>query len=67
MLWSVAHRGCEDAVTRPDHILVVDDDLEIRSLLRDYLERHGYRVTPVPDGTAMWMKTFSGSPTTSMV
>jgi len=41
-------------VPRPDHILVVDDDLEIRSLLRDYLERHGYRVTPVADGDAMW-------------
>lgn len=41
-------------MTRPDHILVVDDDLEIRSLLRDYLEKHGYRVTPVADGGAMW-------------
>ena len=54
MLWSVIHQAYEYTVSRPDHILVVDDDLEIRSLLRTYLERHGYRVTPVPDGTAMW-------------
>ena len=36
-----------------DHILVVDDDAEIRRLLRDYLEKHGLRVTAVPDGRAM--------------
>ena len=53
-MFGAAHWGYQDAVTRPDHILVVDDDLEIRSLLRDYLARHGYRVTPVPDGSAMW-------------
>ena len=37
-----------------DHVLVVDDDVEIRSLLRDYLEKNGYRVTAVADGKAMW-------------
>lgn len=37
-----------------DHVLVVDDDAEIRSLLRDYLEKNGYRVTAVADGRAMW-------------
>ncbi len=36
-----------------DHILVVDDDLEIRTLLRDYLQKNGYRVTAVGDGKAM--------------
>lgn len=36
-----------------DHILVVDDDSEIRALLQDYLARHGYRVTAVADGPAM--------------
>jgi two-component system OmpR family response regulator len=36
------------------HILVVDDDSEIRSLLADYLERNGFRATTVPDGRAMW-------------
>jgi len=37
-----------------DHVLVVDDDLDIRSLLRDYLEKNGYRVTAVGDGKCMW-------------
>lgn len=37
----------------PDHILVVDDDTEIRSLLQEYLSRHGYRVTAAADGRAM--------------
>jgi len=32
------------------HILVVDDDREIRSLLRDYLEKNGFRATAVGDG-----------------
>jgi two-component system OmpR family response regulator len=36
-----------------DHILIVDDDLEIRTLLRDYLHKHGYRATAVADGRAM--------------
>lgn len=35
------------------HILVVDDDPEIRGLLREYLEQHGFRATAVPDGHAM--------------
>lgn len=37
----------------PDHILVVDDDTEIRALLEEYLARQGYRVTAVADGPAM--------------
>lgn len=35
------------------HILVVDDDPGIRGLLREYLERHGYRVTVANDGPQM--------------
>jgi two-component system OmpR family response regulator len=35
------------------HILIVDDDREIRSLLRDYLEKNGYKVTAVADGKGM--------------
>lgn len=35
------------------HILVVDDDVEIRSLLADYLRQNGYRTTTVADGVAM--------------
>ncbi|MGL5633254.1 MAG: response regulator [Azovibrio sp.] len=38
----------------PDHILVVDDDAEIRSLLGDYLRKNGMRVSVAPDGRAMW-------------
>jgi two-component system OmpR family response regulator len=37
----------------PDHILVVDDDAQIRSLLSEYFEKNGYRVSAVGDGRAM--------------
>jgi len=36
-----------------DHILVVDDDAEIRQLLGDYLRKNGYEATTVADGKAM--------------
>lgn len=36
-----------------DHLLIVDDDREIRSLLQDYLGRNGYRVSAVADGRAL--------------
>ena len=36
-----------------DHILVVDDDSETRSLLQQYLQRQGYRVTSAADGKAL--------------
>jgi two-component system OmpR family response regulator len=32
---------------QPDHILIVDDDREIRELLGSYLEKNGLRVTKV--------------------
>lgn len=35
------------------HILIVDDDRDIRTLLGDYLQKNGYRVTVVADGKAM--------------
>jgi two-component system OmpR family response regulator len=35
------------------HILVVDDDREIRRLLGEYLEKNGYRATTVADGKSM--------------
>jgi two-component system, OmpR family, response regulator len=35
------------------HILVVDDDPDIRLLLADYLRKNGFRATTVPDGASM--------------
>lgn len=37
-----------------DHLLVVDDDREIRELLTRYLTRNGFRATAVADGRAMY-------------
>jgi len=39
---------------RPELVLIVDDDREIRDLLVDYLQRNGYRAAAVPDGAHMW-------------
>lgn len=36
------------------HILVVDDDREIRDLLAKFLTKHGYRVTTARDGDEMF-------------
>src|SRR3970040_1617322 len=41
------------AMAMQDHILVVDDDAETRSLLREYLQKQGYRVTTAADGKAL--------------
>ena len=38
----------------PDHILVVDDDAEIRALLGEYLGKNGFKTTVVADGKSMW-------------
>ena len=46
---------------RSDHILIVDDDAEIRSLLTRYLEKNGLRATSVGDGKAMWLALERGS------
>jgi two-component system OmpR family response regulator len=35
------------------HILIVDDDRDIRTLLGDYLQKNGYRATAVADGKGM--------------
>jgi len=37
-----------------DHILVVDDDTEIRELLKIYLEKHQLRTSTAIDGKQMW-------------
>ena len=44
----------------PDHILIVDDDAEIRSLLSKYLVKNSLRVTAVADGRAMWQALEAG-------
>jgi two-component system, OmpR family, response regulator len=46
---------------RADHILVVDDDAEIRNLLGKYLQKNGLRATAVADGRAMWQALDKGS------
>ncbi|MFG6666115.1 response regulator [Halomonas sp. HNIBRBA4712] len=38
---------------RSDHILVVDDDPDIRQLLATYLKKNGYQVTLAEDGQTM--------------
>lgn len=43
-----------DTPDRPEHLLVVDDDRDIRQLLADYLERQGYRVSSAANGGEMW-------------
>ena len=35
------------------HILIVDDDRDIRTLLGDYLQKNGFRITVVADGKGM--------------
>lgn len=40
-------------MTDRPHILVVDDDSEIRTLLSEYLEAQGFRATAVPDAKGM--------------
>jgi two-component system OmpR family response regulator len=37
-------------MTKQDHILIVDDDAEIRGLIREYLQKHGYRVATAANG-----------------
>lgn len=39
--------------TEQNHLLVVDDDPELRDLLRRYLEEHGFQVGCVADGAAL--------------
>jgi DNA-binding response OmpR family regulator len=43
-------------------ILVVDDDDDIRGLLRTLLERAGHQVTEAPDGRAGLRELYAGSP-----
>jgi len=38
-----------------NHLLVVDDDPEIRSLLKSYLQKNGYKVSTAAEGREMWL------------
>ena len=51
---SVDSSGCNTRHGPPDHILIVDDDAEIRSLLASICEKNGLRATAVADGRGMW-------------
>ena len=42
------------SMSRTDNILIVNDDPGIRSLLREYLLKHGYRVSTAADGGELW-------------
>ena len=42
-------------------VLVVDDDAELRSLLKSYLGEQGFSVTAVPDGAAMRRELDAGT------
>jgi two-component system OmpR family response regulator len=44
----------------PDHILIVDDDAEIRRLLVSYLVKNGLRATAVGDGRGFWTALGAG-------
>ena len=46
----------------PEHLLLVDDDAEIRQLLRQYLQENGYRVTAAGDGKQMRAALAAGDP-----
>lgn len=45
-----------------DHILVVDDDLDIRDLLSEYLGKQGFRVTTAAEGRSMRVVLGRGVP-----
>lgn len=47
-------------MSKSPHILVVDDDREIRSLVAQLLRKHGFRVTDAGDGREMMQAMESG-------
>ena len=40
-------------VAAPTHVIVVDDDVKLRTLAADYLQQHGFRVSMAENGTAL--------------
>jgi two-component system OmpR family response regulator len=49
-------------MSNPVHVIVVDDDAEIRAVLSGILEREGYRVTTCADGEAFWAAIATDQP-----
>jgi two-component system OmpR family response regulator len=49
-------------MTPQEHVLIVDDDAEIRNLLREYLQENGYRVTAAADGKGLWTALKTAQP-----
>src|SRR5277367_5425060 len=47
-------RGYDRTMNAIPHILVVDDDKDILSLLTTFFRKHAYPVTVAPDGAAMF-------------
>ncbi len=47
-------------MNNPSHILLVDDDVELAGLLRDYLVRDGFAVNAVADGESGVSEALSG-------
>ncbi len=47
-------------MSRSPHLLIVDDDAEIRDLLARFLKKHGYRVDTAADGRAMMKQLEAG-------
>lgn len=50
---ALCYNGGMSEVPQNPHILVVDDDREIRQLLGEYLEKNGFRASVVADGRGM--------------
>lgn len=42
------------------HVIVVDDEPEIRETVSEYLELHGFRVSAVEDGAALRARVDAG-------
>src|SRR5262245_22910286 len=54
--------GYETGVSAPTRLLVVDDDDDVRGLVRELLGRAGYVVDEAPDGRAALRRLFETSP-----
>jgi two-component system phosphate regulon response regulator OmpR len=51
-----------DEVSAKTQVLVVDDDASLRELLTDYLQREGFQVTGVAEGSAMFEQLSRSEP-----